>query len=601
MKGLLKSQSEHMLGLFENLFLDLSKRRPEMSKHFRRDLETLKSRTLSEGVSFLTKTLPKLGKAFDRSLESQQLDVPREFKRSHGNQTIPAFMQAMFSCCFGPTGCLDEPAHDVIRDIRQVCYLAYKLEIPYSSIQEQSVLTDFLATEHELHSCEVTSGDPVIQGAISLITDCLRGFDASVAVPRHGPGAVATGEKLDRKWIFSRLYQSIHSVFPYYEYFVAGGSRELLDRIEWYKGLSRESEGRAKVVLVPKDSRGPRLISCEPLEFQFVQQGISRLLVTFLEGRSLASGHVNFSSQQINRDLAQSSSRTKAWATLDLKDASDRVMLDLVRVLFKNTDLLKYLLATRTSSTLLPNGSVVDLAKYAPMGSALCFPIEALCFWAICSSAIALELHTTPHEGSRSVYVYGDDIIVPTRMVDVVVSALESVHLKVNMSKSFLRGWFRESCGMDAYQGNDVTPLKTRTLWDEKRSNGAAYASWISYANEFAERGYACVAAYLFDAIERVYGKVPYGTKLSGYPCKWVRSKFVALIKNIEHGFRLRWDDRLQHVQIMVNSLKTKTVPVTVDGWPRLLRNLLSPRLDSPNRQVLPRYTQINRRWMPVI
>jgi hypothetical protein len=171
-----------------------------------------------------------------------------------------------------------------------------------------------------------------------------------------------------------------------------GGGKEIIDRVQWYRGLERLPAGTAKVVLVPKDSRGPRLISAEPLEYQWIQQGVGRSIVAHLEAHHLTKGRVNFTHQEVNRRLAQESSATLELATLDLKDASDRVSLELVRRVFKNTpELVRALEAIRTDATLLPDGRVQSLKKFAPMGSAVCFPVEAFVFWAILTASIPCD------------------------------------------------------------------------------------------------------------------------------------------------------------------------------------------------------------------
>jgi hypothetical protein len=596
------SQCEELiLELFSNVFHDLSIRYPEDKKSLARDFHTLQKRVSCEGVSFCTKILPKLGKAFERALETGRIEVPREFKRSHGNQTIPAFMQAMFMRCFGPCGSLGEPSPGVIRDIRQVLFFVYKLELPYLRVQEQAVLTAFLDTENELRCGDEPMDGPVFQGARELVTEVCGGFDASAILPRHGPGAVATGERQDEKWTFKRLYPSLHRLYPYYEYFMVGGARELIDRIKWYRGLVRDEIPTAKVVLVPKDSRGPRLISCEPLEIQYIQQGIMKSLVPHIEKHRLTRERVNFTFQDFNRNLATISSIDRSRATIDLKDASDRVSLRLVEQLFADTALLDALRATRSPQTRMPDGTIVELCKYAPMGSALCFPIEALCFWAIASSAISLSFNVPLHESGRLVYVYGDDIIIPRNAYECVIGALESASLRVNRTKCFVDGYFRESCGMDAYKGHDVTPLKIRTLWTGKPSDGSAFASYVTYANRLGELGYGQTAAFLWAMIERVYGRVPYGTSESGYPSRWVSSKFKALIKNIEEGFRVRWKDSVQVVEILAKRITTHLDETSLDGWNRLLRDQVSPMLDTPNQVVNPRRTQIRTRWIAVV
>lgn len=86
----LKSQDD----VYVDLVCDLLRQDPcalTTSKSLRRDIETVRSRTASEGLSFLTKTLPKLGKALDEALECSTLSVPAEFARAHGRRGIPAY------------------------------------------------------------------------------------------------------------------------------------------------------------------------------------------------------------------------------------------------------------------------------------------------------------------------------------------------------------------------------------------------------------------------------------------------------------------------------------------------------------------------------
>lgn len=592
-----QSQAQFVLDLYAKLFEDLQQRYPGESKSLARDLETLRSRVTSEGLSFVTRILPKLGKAFDASLDTGRLEVPREFKRSHGNRAIPAFLQAMLSLCYGPDGQLGMPDSDVIRDVRQVCYLVYKLEIPFTKSQEDAVIQRFLDTEEEISSAEITLEEPVLLGAQRALRIVFEGFDPRDITPRHGPGAVATGEKLEQKWCFKRLYDPIHQSYPYYDYFVVGGATELSDRIEWYRGLQRQDVGVAKVVLVPKDSRGPRLISCEPLEYQWIQQGLNQALTRRLESHWLTRGHVNFKDQSVNRQLAVESSTHHYYATLDLKDASDRVSVKLVEKLFSK-ELIRYLMAVRSHATLLPDGRVVPLSKYAPMGSAVCFSVEAACFWAICVAAVRTELGVTLSEAAQHVYVYGDDLIVPVSAYDAVVRALEACLLRVNGDKSFRRGDFRESCGMDAYYGADVTPTRLSTLWSLEPSDGGCLASYTAYANDFMRKGYTNVAEFLFGSLREVHGVIPRGTHRAGYPCRVVVSYEDALAQNLELGVPFRYNPALQRVEFRVRALRPKHSVSELDGWPRLLRQLVGAGGERPEEVAHPRSARIQRRWM---
>jgi hypothetical protein len=566
------------------------------SKHLRRDMQTVRSRTAQEGLSFLTKTLPKLGKALDDAMETTMLSVPREFKRSHVNGSVPAFMQVHFNMAFDGDGRIrDDVPPDVIKHIRQVCFVLYKLSVPYQPKEEARVIESFLAAEGELElpdDCE-TSG--VISAASYIIRDILLGFDPKDVLPRHGPGAVATGELLEKKWDFSRLYRPIHQVYPYYEYFIVGRSRELVDRKAWYGHLERLDEGCAKVVLVPKDSRGPRLISCEPLEYQYVQQGLGRKLMKHLENHWLTRGHVNFSDQSVNGKLALESSRTREYATIDLKDASDRVSLELVRRVFSSSDILRYLEGTRSTSTLLPDGRIVRLSKFAPMGSALCFPVESLVFFAVLVAGVHRRTGCLPRDVAKRIFVYGDDIVVPVEWMQIAVETLERVRLRVNVHKSYASGYFRESCGVDAFKGVVVTPIRIKALWSGRWSDGAACASYVSLANHLAERGYHIASARIFGRLEAIYGKLPYCTKESGVLGRWSRSLVDAIQLNAGRVRQFR-DPQRQVIKVKGIKLVPRRRKTKLDSWPRLLKALLTAD-ETPSEVVIPRSTRIKRGW----
>jgi hypothetical protein len=599
MIGPSKSQSDDfVVSLFEKLLLDLATRYLSEQKSFARDAVTIRARTASEGISFLTKTLPKLGKAFDLSLEMHSFDIPVEFKKLKGDMNIPVFLQGLFKECVRSDGSWN-PLPGVVKDIRQVCFLAYKLELPYSDEDEKRVIDSFLSTEAEISNRQLTADLPLITETRLIIEEVLRDFDPREITPRHGPGAVATGEKLEQKWKFSRLFNAIHQEFPYYSYFIAGGAQELSDRFDWYLNLERQIAGQAKVVLVPKDSRGPRLISCEPLEYQWIQQGVGRSLMRHLEANYLTHGRVNFIDQSINANLARESSLTQDFATLDMKDASDRVSLDHIDLLFPER-VRRALLAVRSVATQLPDGSVVPLHKHAPMGSALCFPVEALVFWAICVAAIRQTRDLTVKQAARLVYVYGDDIIVPTAYFESAVESLNSFNLLVNVSKSFKNGFFRESCGMDAYKGVPVTPTRLRTVWSGKPGDGIAFTSYVETANSFSRNGYSQTAQFLFKTVESTYGRLPWGSPDAGYPCRNCHSGYKALILNIELGLPIRWNAHTNVPEVKAVFLRGKKRASTLDGWPRVLRGITSHITRDPSTVAVPRSAKLVRKWLPI-
>ncbi len=580
--------------LFSKLLDDFCRLDPRSTKQYLRDKETLNKRIRSEGISFVTKTLPSLGKWLDRTLDGERFTPHPSFKAQRG-RTTPEFLQALFNRLFSGSGLLVNEDAEAVKMLRQLLFLVYKLELPYSQKQEEAVISTFLANEQFLETLVL----PDLSKEASLVSEILAGFDPREIVPRHGPGAVSTGERGDEKWVFTRKYSQIHQCYPYYRYFMVGGRDELLDRLSWYNGLMSSDKGVARVVLVPKDSRGPRLISCEPLEYQWIQQGLNRSLVRHLESHWLTRGQINFSDQSVNQKLAMESSIHHFYCTLDMKDASDLVSRDLVEALIP-AEQFKFFDAVRSHSTKLPDGRIVQLRKYAPMGSAVCFSVEALVFWAICVVAVSRDTSCSLHNAARHVFVYGDDIIVPTGSYAAVVSALTAVGLTVNLQKCCSRGDFRESCGVDAYMGENVTPTRISTRWSASPNSGDCLASYASYANSLAMKGYHSVAGELRRRLESVHGRLPYGTDKSSYPCIHVLSASEACCENKAAGFRSRWSNNLQRVEFYVSALKSRVVQTELDSWPRLLRNLVSPPAEAPDKVAVPWSARKVRCWRAI-
>jgi len=384
---------------------------------------------------------------------------------------------------------------------------------------------------------------------------------------RHGTGSVSTGEDPHEKAVFQRYYHDLHKVFPYGEYFMYswGHYADTFD----VKSLEEFRHGTAKVVLVPKDSRGPRLISCEPLEYQWIQQGLRRQLERAIDECPLTHGRINFRNQAINRDLALRGSNGEPWVTLDMKDASDRVTLALVKLLFPEP-WLTCLLASRTPATRLPSGEVHTMNKFAPMGSSLCFPVESLVFWSLSIAAIMRTHALTASQASTLMYVFGDDLIVRREVYATVLQHLPLVDLKFNESKCCVAGSFRESCGCDAYKGVDVTPLRVKSTWDP--SIGTSIASYAVLHNAAMDRGMFhladCVSAEM-----RKHIKLPYAESAEvGYVCLVDHRKTAAQRRRHNKQFPRRYNRGLQRWEIRSWAVHTRPYQASVPGWAEMQR-----------------------------
>lgn len=578
------SEIEFYLGVYSEMFADLCEHYPSLSPSLKRDYLTIVKRTRAEGIKFLTERLPLLGKEFDYALAGgifepvpgfQRLgiliDDPSDYKETL-ESPLPKLLGTVMLTVLDADGSLrpDPVPAQLVQAIRQITYLLYKLDYPLDKEKVQRALDSFVETEKDLEQeSEVSSY--YYDYTRDLLSRLFKGFDPLNIRPKHGPGAVATGELYEEKWSFRRLVLQAHQLYPYYEYFVVG-TLHLLDSIKWYHSLQRVSEISAKIVTVPKDSRGPRIISMEPLELQYLQQGLMNKLVPWIESHPLTAGRVNFTDQSVNRELARQNSLVPRFATLDMKDASDRVSEEMVYWLFGDCQpLQKALLSLRSTHTTLPDGRVLRLRKYAPMGSALCFPVEALTFWALCVTTLVKECGVSEPQALASVYVYGDDIIVPVEHAIAIMQCLEHLHLKVNRSKCCLAGKFRESCGMDAFMGVPVMPNRIKLRWNQRPSDGSALMHYSTWATEMWEMCYCKSAQYVWDQLEKVYGKLPITPYQTAFPARTTaRSLSEAL--SLDRG-RWRYDRELQLWKVRGFSISSVSRDTTLDSWSRVLRN----------------------------
>ena len=567
----------------------------------RRDADTISRRVQCEGLGFLTKVLPSLRKAIDESFETRVLKVPRGFATSRGSK-IPVFLRGILRLVYTEDGVLRNLTEEVIeavRGLRQILEFFYKLETGYSDKVTDAFIRSFIETDASLPEVGTLPDSVALQNAAQLLEELLCDFNPMDIVPGHGPGAVATGERAAEKWVFSRIYRSIDSMYPFEQYYCSSGFGEFADRREWANGLQWVDEPVARTILVPKDSRGPRIISEEPLEVQWIQQGIKSELYAYVEAHPLTRGRVNFTDQEVNGELALWASRTGRYATLDLKDASDRVSLALLDALFPE-HIVEACKATRSASTDLPSGGRLRLRKYASMGSALCFPIEALTFWALSLGVLNALSPGRNRLKTSGVYVYGDDLIVPVEIVPALMEQFEALGLRFSHHKCYYRGSFRESCGVEALDGVDITPVRVKHFPYEdqvKPPLSSLVPHLDSLSDSLWSRGYWRAASYVGSLLERLI-PVPYGVEGSPFVCKRLRSASDAVRLNLRQPrLRPRWNHGLQRLEFLTHSVRTKCVEIdTYDhtaegadinregGWGRLLRGLTTTVGDRPTQ-----------------
>lgn len=571
--SLAKGELEFYLRLFEVSYSDVADALAIPRREFRRDVAEVRHRVAHEGLSFLTKTLPSLRKSIDNALATGSRLLVTSFRKKRGD-SAPLFLGWLISQIFDANGCeRSDASTGALGYVRQLTDLFYKLETPLDEIQSDEVIRSFKETEKEIDSRESlqpSSSDAwIIRQAKSLISRVLAPVNpiGTDFVPKHGPGAVATGEKPWEKPFFKRYYSKLAKVFPYEDHFYYNLTH-LCDELQAFLDLEVLEAGTAKVVLVPKDSRGPRLISCEPLEYQWIQQGLMTKMVKAIESSKLTAGFVNFTDQTVNRNLALEASKGAPWVTLDMKEASDRVSLRHVEMLFP-TPWVEALKASRTESTQLPSGEILPLRKFAPMGSAVCFPVEAIIFWALSVASIQHK-HPERKTSQVPVYVYGDDLIVRTEDHGILLQRLPAFGLMFNSGKCCTHGSFRESCGCDAYKGVDVTPLRIRKMWGH-RFAGTNYVSWVAYRNAFLERSYIKTCDFLTEEIQK-RRKTPYSDNKECSTVAFYDVRKTAPKENTRLGFRRRYNNHLQRHEWYTWQVRPRLYKTGTAGWAEMQR-----------------------------
>ena len=547
-----------------------------------RDLETLRSRVKQEGMSFLTLTLPRFCGDFESALERGQID-PTLFQGFRKSGSIPAFLQGMIGLLFNrETGriydekdkCFSSEASVLVGSVRQICLTFKKIELPCSPVRVNKSLENFIAIEqaNQLFSVPTEASDEFRSVAFVLWSRMLRALRPDMLVPRHGPGATAERISGNQKYVWRYWYERLEPYFPFFDnaYNLGAFDSREFQEVTFVKP---DQELPVKVITVPKTLKGPRIIAIEPVCMQYTQQAVQRALYELIESSELTKGHVNFTDQSINQKLALMSSNDGRYATIDLSDASDRVLRDLALDMFNsNLDIRDSIDACRSTKAKLPDGTVVSpLAKFASMGSALCFPVESMYFYTICVAALLRE-HNLPvsYENcfnvSRNVYVYGDDIVVPSTNATTILEYLQKYNCKVNASKTFVSGSFRESCGVDAYDGEEVTPTYVRKERPKNRRQASELCSWVAARNSFYSKGYWRTAHLLDTVLEKVIGPLPYVSE---------QSSVLGRISYMGYRSAERWNEKYQSLEVR----GWTPVPIyssdSVDGYPALQKSIL--------------------------
>lgn len=598
-----------LLQVYQCLFRDIGNTYPTLRDELELDSAHLTRLVNSRGVNVFCIDLPAAGKHFDRCLSEGMYStsgLPLT-KRCPRSVMYPQFLRGLHERVFHQSGGLKEDCDvEAILFLRQLYYCAKKCELDCPLENVLDSVKDFFETDNHLPEPEGfwQSDQPTNEEIIESYTgfgrsliyssrigddeshlqvllnnlDTVAGIISSTLGPyqpedwsfKHGPGAVAERKGQVNKYQFVNWSDRLDSVFPYADFGYhnhAAWARHVAKSID---GVGREmafsEDPYSRLISVRKTLKAPRLIAAEPSEHQWCQQNIW----DYFRSRTRASWisrFILFQDQSRNQELAKRGSVDGSLATLDLSEASDRVTCHFVGNLFRsNLGLLKALQSSRTRrirQNINPDvPSEFNLKKFSTMGSACTFPVESLGFLAIALAATitSRRLVCSPsilRSLAGEVAVFGDDIVIPEDSRVLMVRALEVLDFKVNLAKSFWNGYFRESCGVDAFRGVDISPEFWRS---PTTSDPESISSALTVSNNFYRRGYWHAAAHIRSTIRRAFiPNVPVGSGAFG------KESFLGLDLR---GFSRRINQDIQKDQVRLLTLagKQERIPSGCDS-----------------------------------
>jgi len=420
--------------------------------------------------------------------------------------------------------------------------------------------------------------------------------------PKHGPGSVAERGvvRLDQKHSSIAYDRAIDRAFFTGHIANYGLSEDrgyspdriIPDATVWNK--RKQSEFPPSLVrFVPKNIKVARTICMEPATKMYFQQAVFDMMRMAISDCKLRD-FIHLTDQTENQRLCEFGSYTGSIDTLDLSAASDSLSLELVRRVFPASWKI-FMLSTRNKMVKTPDG-VKTVKKFAPMGSAVCFPTQCVIFALIGIYATCLHSTNTPVTDNtfvleKSVFrdvltrisryprgysknigiyqpmgIYGDDICCDYRVTDTVIALLSLLGFEVNKQKSFTGSQsFRESCGKFYLSGYDVTPLYYQVKGVREALTASHIYSQVSMINKCLDRGYDHLRSYLIHSLS----KWPLPKRLGKFAVPFVHSDGPENFGIRTHKWRpnnahlrSRFNPRLQRLEWRCWSIvKTQRIP----------------------------------------
>ena len=329
---------------------------------------------------------------------------------------------------------------------------------PFEKLSEEA-LKGFKESQEEFLLPEPLSqrGSRVTQRAMEICHKILGEFSYDAWFDSCSFGKRAALGLPRSKCYLDTRFERLNGTYLQWTAFNHALSRDMhLHRAVRERLTSRVEVSAIKATTVPKSYKAARVIAPDTVLGGFLSRGLGDYIRKRLEKET----HIDLAFQQDrHRRWAQNASKHGHLATIDMSKASDSFTWRHIELLVPE-DWHQALDCVRTRQCDV-DGEVTNLKSYMLMGSGHTFPLQTLLFYCLA------EATRTLLESEGKVSVYGDDIIIPTKISAAFIVVMNELGFVINSEKSFFdepdmlrpsHTFFRESCGGDYKGGVDVRP-----------------------------------------------------------------------------------------------------------------------------------------------
>jgi hypothetical protein len=344
----------------------------------------------------------------------------------------------------------------------------------------------------------------IIDDLKSIISDMLKGFYYDPIYDNYSNGASQDTCKCER---CKRLSYYLRKSGDPFGYALTYAPKKMLHQ-EWIGVLDSGKRVRpvdhrgnelyaSKIVSVPKDYKGPRIIAPEAQDRQEKMKGIAKAIEAALVKNGYGEA-IPLHDQSQNQLMALFGAATGLIATVDSSHASDSNMKDLVYQIFP-TEIVNLFIKVMPTHVRVRD-KIYPMHMFGTMGSALTFIVEAIVFYAIARLATEYTVRGTKLKKKQIAFLlscvkaYGDDITLPSIAFEACLDLLRICGFEPNAEKSYGHGPYRESCGEEYLRTTDGEVLNISSIYWPRRD--MSYD--ISIDDESLDASYLALANRLY-------------------------------------------------------------------------------------------------------